>query len=119
VAVFGADLDQRWAWRGELLQRLAPPLEPLGQRFDQTSLAAALAAAGFRGVRMRVEGLDVAYADAAQWWGSDWSHGERTLLELRSGPGRTWHRLRACPAARHVLPNTQMDGCAVRVARLG
>jgi ubiquinone/menaquinone biosynthesis C-methylase UbiE len=84
VAVFGADLDRRWAWRGALLQRLGPALDPLGQRFDQTSLANVLAAAGFRGMRVRVERLDVAYADAAEWWASDWSHGERTLLELMS-----------------------------------
>jgi O-methyltransferase/aklanonic acid methyltransferase len=84
VAVFGADHDQRWAWRGELLKRLAPALEPLGQRFDQASLAAALGAAGLGRVRVRVERLDVMYDDAAQWWASDWSHGERTLLELMS-----------------------------------
>ena len=28
LAVFGADLDQRWRWRGELLARWAPALEP-------------------------------------------------------------------------------------------
>jgi ubiquinone/menaquinone biosynthesis C-methylase UbiE len=39
VAVFGADLDERWSWRGELLARLAPPLEPLGRRFDQVGRA--------------------------------------------------------------------------------
>jgi ubiquinone/menaquinone biosynthesis C-methylase UbiE len=77
VAVFGTDLDQRWSWRSELLARLAPPLEPLGRRFDQASLRQALAEAGFHTVDVQVERLDVAYADAATWWASDWSHGER------------------------------------------
>jgi ubiquinone/menaquinone biosynthesis C-methylase UbiE len=86
VAVFGADLDQRWSWKGELLARLAPPLEPLGRRFDQVSLRQAIEEAGLRGVAVEAERLDVAYADAATWWASDWSHGERAVLELMSEP---------------------------------
>jgi hypothetical protein len=35
---------------------------------------------------VEVERLDVAYADAAIWWASDWSHGERAVLELMSQP---------------------------------
>jgi ubiquinone/menaquinone biosynthesis C-methylase UbiE len=98
VAVFGADLDERWSWRGELLARLAPPLEPLGRRFDQASLGQALAEAGFREVAVRVERLDVAYADAATWWASDWSHGERAVLELMSEPALAAYRTAAFQA---------------------
>jgi ubiquinone/menaquinone biosynthesis C-methylase UbiE len=86
VAVFGTDLDERWSWKGELLAQLAPPLEPLGRRYDQASLRQALEGAGLRGVAVEVERLDVAYADAATWWASDWSHGERAVLELMSQP---------------------------------
>jgi ubiquinone/menaquinone biosynthesis C-methylase UbiE len=92
VAVFGADLDERWGWRGELLARLAPPLEPLGRRFDQASLEQALEQAGLGGVAVAVERLDVAYADAAAWWASDWSHGERAVLELMSEPALAAYR---------------------------
>jgi ubiquinone/menaquinone biosynthesis C-methylase UbiE len=56
VAVFGADLDERWSWRGELLARLAPPLEPLGRRFDQVGVRQALEEAGFREVAWRSSG---------------------------------------------------------------
>jgi ubiquinone/menaquinone biosynthesis C-methylase UbiE len=98
VAVFGADLDERWSWRGELLARLAPPLEPLGRRFDQVSLDRALQEAGFGEVAVRVERLDVAYADAAAWWASDWSHGERALLELMSEPALAAYRTAAFQA---------------------
>jgi ubiquinone/menaquinone biosynthesis C-methylase UbiE len=98
VAVFGADLDERWSWRGELLARLAPPLEPLGHRFDQDSLGRALEEAGFRGVVVQVERLDVAFADAATWWASDWSHGERALLELMSEPALEAYRAAAFQA---------------------
>jgi ubiquinone/menaquinone biosynthesis C-methylase UbiE len=101
VAVFGADLDERWSWRGELLARLAPPLEPLGRRFDQASLGQALAEAGFRKVAVEVERLDVAYADAAAWWASDWSHGERALLELMSEPALAAYRTAAFEAIQH------------------
>jgi ubiquinone/menaquinone biosynthesis C-methylase UbiE len=86
VAVFGTDLDERWSWKGELLGRLAPPLEPLGRRYDQASLRQALEEGGFRTVVVEVERLDVAYADAATWWASDWSHGERAVLELMGQP---------------------------------
>jgi ubiquinone/menaquinone biosynthesis C-methylase UbiE len=98
VAVFGPDLDRRWSWRGELLARLAPPLEPLGRRFDQVGLRQALAEAGFRPVVIRVERLDVAYADAATWWASDWSHGERAVLELMSEPALAAYRQAAFQA---------------------
>jgi ubiquinone/menaquinone biosynthesis C-methylase UbiE len=92
VAVFGADLDQRWSWRGELLRRLAPRLEPLGRRFDRVSLRRALEDAGFGRVVVEVDRLDVAYADASEWWASDWSHGERVLLELMSRPSLAAYR---------------------------
>jgi O-methyltransferase/aklanonic acid methyltransferase len=95
AAVFGADLDARWSWRGELLARLAPPLEPLGRRFDRASLGRALEEAGFRAVAVAVERLDVAYADAATWWASDWSHGERALLELMREPDLETYRSEA------------------------
>jgi ubiquinone/menaquinone biosynthesis C-methylase UbiE len=98
VAVFGADLDERWSWRGDLLARLAPPLEPLGRRFDQASLPQALQEAGFRPVAVEVERLDVAYTDAATWWASDWSHGERALLELLSEPAIAAYRTAAFQA---------------------
>jgi ubiquinone/menaquinone biosynthesis C-methylase UbiE len=98
AAVFGADLDERWSWRGELLARLAPPLEPLGHRFDQASLRQALKEAGFRAVAVKVERLEVAYADAAAWWASDWSHGERALLELMSEPALAAYRAAAFQA---------------------
>jgi len=77
---------------------LAPPLEPLGRRFDQASLRQALEEAGFRDVAVRVERLDVAYADAATWWASDWSHGERALLELMSEPALAAYRTAAFQA---------------------
>jgi SAM-dependent methyltransferase len=98
VAVFGADLDQRWSWRGELLARSAPPLEPLGRRFDQLSLRQTLKEAGFREVTVEVQRLDVAYADAATWWASDWSHGERAALELMSEPDLEAYRKAAFQA---------------------
>jgi hypothetical protein len=93
-----ADLDERWSWRGELLARLAPPLEPLGRRFDQVGLRQTLEDAGFGEVAMRVERLDVAYADAATWWASDWSHGERAVLELMRGPALAAYRTAAFQA---------------------
>jgi ubiquinone/menaquinone biosynthesis C-methylase UbiE len=98
VAVFGADMDQRWRWRGELLARLAPRLEPLGRRFDQASLRQALDHAGVRPVVVTVERLDVVYADAATWWASEWSHGERAVLELMSEPALAAYRRAAFQA---------------------
>jgi ubiquinone/menaquinone biosynthesis C-methylase UbiE len=98
VAVFGADLDQRWNWRGELLARLAPPLESLGRRYDQASLRQTIEEVGLRGMAVEVERLDVAYADAATWWASDWSHGERAALELLSEPALAAYRQAAFQA---------------------
>src|SRR5262245_44454412 len=85
VSEFG-DLDARWAWKGALLGRFAPPLEPLGGgHLGPAELAALLRDAGARDVRVTVERLDVVYADPAAWWASEWTHGERRPLE-RMGP---------------------------------
>jgi SAM-dependent methyltransferase len=98
VAVFGADLDERWRWRAELLARWAPPLEPLGRRFEPASLRQALEDAGFLPGVIKVERLDVAHADAAAWWASEWSHGERAMLERMSGPALAAYRRAAFQA---------------------
>jgi len=49
-------------------------------------------------VAVQVERLDVAYDDAAAWWASDWSHGERALLELMSEPALAAFRTAAFQA---------------------
>lgn len=98
VAVFGADLDQRWSWRSELLGRLAPRLEPLGRRFDQGVLQRTLEEAGFGTVVVKVGRLDVAYGDTSEWWASEWSHGERVVLELMSQPAVEAYRRAALQA---------------------
>jgi hypothetical protein len=49
-------------------------------------------------VTVAVERLDVAYADAAAWWVSDWSHGERAVLELLSEPALAAYRRAAFQA---------------------
>jgi hypothetical protein len=79
---------------------LVPPLEPLGRRFDHVSLRRMLEEAGFGAVAVEVERLDVAYADAATWWASDWSHGERAVLELMSEPALAAYRAAAFRAMR-------------------
>jgi ubiquinone/menaquinone biosynthesis C-methylase UbiE len=81
VSDFG-DLDARWAWKAELLGRLAPPLEQLGGGCrGPAELEAVLRWAGAREVTVEVERLDVVYADAAAWWAEQWTHGERRPLE--------------------------------------
>ncbi|HEX8858338.1 MAG TPA: methyltransferase domain-containing protein [Actinomycetes bacterium] len=77
-----ADLDPRWAWKDELLRRLAPPLEPLGGgRLRAGGLERLLRSTGAGQVTIAVEQLDVAYADAPAWWAEQWTHGERWALE--------------------------------------
>jgi hypothetical protein len=49
-------------------------------------------------VAVEAERLDVAYADAAAWWVSDWSHGERAVLELMSEPALAAYRRAAFQA---------------------
>jgi ubiquinone/menaquinone biosynthesis C-methylase UbiE len=53
---------------------------------------------GTLAVAVEVERLDVAYADAATWWASDWSHGERALLELMREPALAAYRTAAFQA---------------------
>jgi SAM-dependent methyltransferase len=81
VSEFG-DLDARWAWKDELLARFGPPLEPLGAgHLGPRELRRLLRSPGAGTVTVRVERLDVAYADADAWWAQLWAHGERRPLE--------------------------------------
>ena len=81
VSDFG-DLDQRWAWKDELLSRLTPPPEPLGSgRLGRAGLEGLLRSAGAVTVTIEVERLDVVHADAGAWWAEQWTHGERRALE--------------------------------------
>jgi SAM-dependent methyltransferase len=81
VSDFG-DLDQRWAWKDDLLGRLAPPLEQLGSGHPgRAGLEGLLRSAGATAVTIEVEQLDAVYADATAWWAEQWTHGERRPLE--------------------------------------
>jgi SAM-dependent methyltransferase len=81
VSDFG-DLDQCWAWKDELLGRLAPPPEPPGGgRLGRAKLEGLLRSAGAVTVSIEVERLDVVHADAEAWWAEQWTHGERRALE--------------------------------------
>jgi SAM-dependent methyltransferase len=98
VSAFG-DLDARWGWKDELLGRLGPPLEPLGGgHLGLRELEGLLRSAGAATVRVRVERLDVAYADAEAWWAQQWAHGERRPLERMDAPTLAAYRAAAFTA---------------------
>jgi SAM-dependent methyltransferase len=98
VSDFG-DLDQRWAWKDELLGRLAPPLEQLGSGHPgRAELEGLLRSAGATVVTIEVERLDVVYADAAAWWAEQWTHGERRPLERMDDRALTAYRAAASAA---------------------
>jgi SAM-dependent methyltransferase len=92
VSDFG-DLDPRWAWKDDLLGRLAPPLEQLGGGHPgRAELEGLLRSAGATVITLEVERLDVVYADAAAWWGEQWTHGERRPLERMDDRALTAYR---------------------------
>jgi ubiquinone/menaquinone biosynthesis C-methylase UbiE len=81
VSEFGG-LDERWAWKDELLGRFGPALEPLGgDHLGPQELEQLLRSAGLGTVRVQIERLDVVYTDAEAWWTQQWAHGERRPLE--------------------------------------
>jgi SAM-dependent methyltransferase len=98
VSDFG-DLDQRWAWKDELLGRLAPPLEQLGGGHPgRAELEGLLRSAGATAVTLEVKRLDVVYGDAAAWWAEQWTHGERRPLERMDDRALTAYRAAAFSA---------------------
>jgi ubiquinone/menaquinone biosynthesis C-methylase UbiE len=99
VSVFG-DLDERWGWKGALLERLAPRLEPIGRRLDTGALEGLLRQAGFDGSSVAVasERLDVVYRDVDDWLAAEWTHGERRSLELMDQPALAVYRSEAAAA---------------------
>jgi ubiquinone/menaquinone biosynthesis C-methylase UbiE len=75
-------LDERWAWKHELLGRLAPPVERLGDGHrNGAEVAGLLRSTGATQVTLKTERLDVVHPDAAAWWAEQWTHGERRQLE--------------------------------------
>ncbi len=98
VSAFG-DLDARWAWKQELLGRLAPPLERLGAGCrGPVALEGRLRSSGARMVTVGVERLDVAYTDAQAWWAEQWTHGERRALERMDDHARAAYQAAAFAA---------------------
>lgn len=88
IAEFGR-LDQRWAWKNDLYARLLPSMPAQAHPvFDAATLKAGLLAAGFHGVHIESEDLDVSYASLEEWWESSMTHGERGVLELLDGDAR-------------------------------
>ena len=88
IAEFGR-LDHRWSWKNDLYARLLPSIPgPARPGFDAATLKAELVAAGFDGVQVESEDLDVSYANVEEWWESSMSHGERGALELLDGDAR-------------------------------
>jgi SAM-dependent methyltransferase len=98
VSEFG-DLDARWAWKDELLARFGPPLAPLGaEHLGPEALRRLLRSAGAATVTVRVERLDVAYADFDAWWAQLWAHGERRPLERMDARALAAYRAAAAGA---------------------
>ena len=88
IAEFGR-LDHRWSWKNHLYARLLPSMPAQARPvFDAATLKAELLAAGFHGVEVESEDLDVSYASLEEWWESSMSHGERGALELLGGDAR-------------------------------
>lgn len=88
IAEFGS-LDQRWSWKNELYARLLPRMPGRPRPvFDATILQAELDAAGFDGIQVQSNDLDVIYADLDEWWESSMTHGERAALELMDSEAR-------------------------------
>jgi ubiquinone/menaquinone biosynthesis C-methylase UbiE len=88
IAEFGR-LDQRWSWVNDLYARLLPQAPSTGRRiFDMRTFQQELEGAGFDGVRVETEDLDVSFASLEAWWESAMSHGERGALELMDDDAR-------------------------------
>jgi ubiquinone/menaquinone biosynthesis C-methylase UbiE len=109
ISEFG-DLDARWAWKDELLARLAPPMGPLGGgHLGPQELQSLLRSAGGSTVQVQVERLDMVYADAEAWWAQQWVHGERRPLErmdpsaLAAYRGAAFAAIEACREADGAL----------------
>jgi ubiquinone/menaquinone biosynthesis C-methylase UbiE len=95
VAVFG---DEGWEWRRELRARFTEAPEPLTDNFTAHALEEVIRSAGFPAVTVHAERLDVPFADAAEWWATQWSHGERAALERMEAQALRAYRRAAAEA---------------------
>ncbi len=75
--------DERWNWIAEVGLRPAPSGQVRRVSHDNNWewLGPALTQAGFLNQQVISEEADFAFANADEWWASEWSHGARGCLE--------------------------------------
>jgi hypothetical protein len=112
LSSWGED-DPRWAWEDDLLSGLGVARRAIQRPFDRPEeLEALLAGAGFGGIRLHREELEIRFADARQWWDWSWSFSRRGMLE-QVEPGAV-EALRAA-SAQHLAAMQTPDGLPMRL----
>jgi SAM-dependent methyltransferase len=112
LSSWGED-DPRWAWEDDLLSGLGVARRAIQRPFDRPEeLEALVAGAGFGGIRLHREELEIRFADARQWWDWNWSFSRRGMLE-QVEPG-AMEALRAA-SARHLAAMQTADGLPMRL----
>jgi ubiquinone/menaquinone biosynthesis C-methylase UbiE len=112
LSSWGED-DPRWAWEDDLLSGLGVARRAIQRPFDRPEeLEELLAGAGFGGIRLHREELEIRFADARQWWDWSWSFSRRGMLE-QVEPGAV-EALRAA-SAQHLAAMQTPDGLPMRL----
>lgn len=83
-----ADRDERWDRIYEALRHELPADQPGARRPGEGGPFSGLEAmdqflteAGYRPVRTQVRSLAIRYPDEQTWWATQWSHGQRAVME--------------------------------------
>jgi ubiquinone/menaquinone biosynthesis C-methylase UbiE len=112
LSSWGED-DPRWDWEQDLMSAAGAGRRAIQRPFDRPEeLAALLSGAGFDGVRLHREELDIRFADAQQWWDWSWSFSRRGVLERMDAAAV--EALRA-GAAEHLAAMLTPDGLPMRL----
>ena len=83
--VYSAGEDSEWRWYEQLISRYRPKASLGTERYRPQDVEAALSEAGFKDVSTTVEVHQLTFANAAEFWGWAWSHGDRAVLESLTG----------------------------------
>jgi ubiquinone/menaquinone biosynthesis C-methylase UbiE len=95
VSTWGAD-DPRWDWYDDLVSAYGAAVRLRTQMLDQGgALEAALREAGFSDIQIITEERDLAFADEAEWWETQWSISGRAGLERLEAETRERFRAEA------------------------
>jgi ubiquinone/menaquinone biosynthesis C-methylase UbiE len=90
--VYSAGEDENWTWYEQLTSKYKPTMSLGTERYRPEDVETALNRGGFEIISTTIERHRLNFANASEFWGWAWSHGDRAVLESLTGSGPEFKR---------------------------